>query len=346
MSRPGFFFLICPDSELIQEQIAALAAAHPPDPEQTYERRIHWGDDGLTSLFWEDLTLTGLFARPKLLVVRQAQFLDAAAWDSLASVLRRFIPHAWPLFCLEVAFDRGKPSLPKALAKQKYYGFAQDKGWIWQSPGLTEQGLKDWLRSWAAAHGLRFGPGGLEALAAILPTDAAAASREMEKIELACAPGAAIGPEAAGLVSHAAELDIFAFIDALQRGSTPVKIWQTVFLSGQTEEAPVFRFLAMFLREARILWQIHFGEFTGRLPPSVLQAKEALSRRLGPGRIARIFDLAMETELGVKTGERTAEQALELFVAEISKLLGPSAHRQQGIPAPPHGRELRQQGKT
>ncbi len=318
MSRPGFFFLVCPDAELTKIRIEALLAEHSPAGTE-YERHVFWADEGLGRHFWESLTLQGLFDAPRIVVLRRAQDLLADDWEKLTGVLGRFNAQIWPFFCLETGFDRGKPKLPRPLTGKKYWTLAQKKGWLWQSAGLNGPGVVRYLKEQASAKGLRFAPGAAEALAAVVPTDASAIRRELEKIELAT-PDKVIGPEAADMVTFEPETDIFAFITALQKGRSPGEVWRQV-LGGGREDEMLFPFLALLQREARILWRMRFGDDGDiRLPPSVRSAKQATAAKLGAGGLARIWDMALAAESGVKTGERSPAQAMDLLVADLYDL--------------------------
>lgn len=332
MSRPGFTFLVCPDAALSRQRMETLLAEHPPAggggmlgnavPKE-YERRVFWGDEDLGEAFWQALTLTDLFGRPRVLVLRNAQKLEAEQWKQLSGPLSRPNEQVWPIFFLENDFERGKPKIAAAVAKSKFFQFAQKQGWVWQSPGLNEKGVRDWLAGWAREKGFSFGPGALEALAAGMPADATAMACELEKLELSTPSGGQLDAELAGLLTHTPDIDIFAFIDALQKQEAAGKVWRKVLAQQQTGSGFLFQFLALLVREARILWQLAHNEQGVRLQPWLLQAKQRTAQQLGAQRIARIWDLAMEAELRVKTGEAGEEQVLEFLVAELARLFTP-----------------------
>lgn len=319
MSRPGFSFLVCPDPELIKQRLDRLVA----EAEGTYERKVFWGDEGLSPAFWEGLTLQNLMGGAFMLVVRRAEQLPKEDWDALGPALARFNPQAWPVFCLEAAFERGKPKLgvlSRTLYKRKYWIFGQDKGWVWQSPGLDAKGLAAFVSDWAKRHGHPCQPAEAQRLAALLPADATAAARELEK--LALAPGGPMdgGPLTAGvdaLAGQEPELDIFAFLRALQDGRKAEEVWRQVLDSPDM----VFPFLGMLQREARILWQLAVGDAAEvRLPPAVRAGKEQLARSMGLARLGRLWDAALAAEWGVKSGERKPDQAMQALAAALFAL--------------------------
>ena len=328
MSRPGFTICTCPDAQLIKDHIESLLNANPA-AEGQWQRHVYWGDEGLPPVFWENLTLQGLFASPKSLVVRNAQNLSPDDWKKLSQALGSFNPLAWPFLCLEVPFEKGKAKVAKAITGLKCWGFAEKKGWIWESAGLSPRDMRDFVTGWAAKNAITIPPQALQMLAQNLPSDATAATRELEKLALAAGDCAAITPELASEIAQETEMDIFAFINALQTGNAPDKVWSKVVQGHATGEDGIFKFLAMLLREARILWQLLAGEQVF-LPGNVKQNKERLAASMGRGRIARIWDLALEAEKGIKTGERKPEQAMEMLVAGLIALFGsPKAAHQR-----------------
>ncbi len=321
-TRPGFNFFVCPDSGLLQQQIELLLQRFPPDS-GTYERHVFWGDEGLGDSFWNALTLQNLLSIPKVIVLRRAQLLPDAEWEKFGPALSRFSPTAWPLFCLETVFDRGKPKLPRGLAKRKFWLFAEKKKWIWQSPGLQPKDVTAYVRSWAQQRNLRFAPGALEAISDVLPPNQAAIKLELAKIELACSPGEDVRPELAQLVTFTPDMDIFAFIDSVQSGQAPLQVWRKIVTAQAAGEGLLFQFLAMLAREARIMWLLLHGEQAPRLPQFVIQRKTTLARSLGPARLAGIWELALEAELRVKQGEASEAQAMESLVSSLAGLFRP-----------------------
>ncbi|ADP86263.1 DNA polymerase III subunit delta [Nitratidesulfovibrio vulgaris] len=314
MDRPGFSFCICPDSRLLKDHISGLVNATETGG-TCFERQVFWGDEALPPVFWEHLTLQGLFGSPRALVVRNAHNLPADVWKRLSTALARPNPLSWPFFCLEVPFERGQPKIPAHIAKLRCLDFAERKGWVWRSPGLDERGIRRFLQQRATDAGARFAPGALDAIAAAMPADATAAATELDKLLLAAGLDATLGPELAKLVSHEPDLDIFAFIKALQGGNAQA-VWRQVQRDKLGGDSMVFPFIGMLLRETRQLWQLLSGEPV-RLPPSVLPVKQQLAQQLGYSGLTRMLDLTLEAERGIKTGERSPEQSLDALVAGL-----------------------------
>jgi DNA polymerase-3 subunit delta len=315
-SKPGFYICLGPDSVLLLEHIDALLREHAPG---AWEKRLIWGDEFSIHQFRELLGQAGLFATPRAVVLRQAQAIPAAELKKLSALLGQAGGSAWPFVCFELDYERGKLKIPTHIADLQCVVFARGQGWYREIPPLDARSLKQFAHKEAGRLGLRLAPADLEVLAAALPPDAGAIRLEMDKVVLAC-PAGTLRPEALALLAYRKDIDIFAFLQELQSGRNPRVVWAQ-FMKDQLDsaDAGLFSFLAMLLREARILWQLLTGEQVF-LPPQILQNKTRLSRSLGYGKLARIWDLALAADKGVKSGERSPQQAFELLIAELFRL--------------------------
>jgi len=316
--RPGFSFLVCPDPEMLKRHLERLMASCGGG----FARQVFWGDaDDFDVAYWQALATVSLFAQPKAVVLRRAEGLLSDFWEKLARPLAGFNQHVWPVICLEGQHDPKKgPSLPRGLSERPYWKVGQKKGWVWISPGLTEENMMPTLRDWANAHRLNFGKGVLQELVRLLPRDMTACARELEKLELAAHDGV-IGQDTLELLSEEAELDIFGFLKALEEGRDAAGVWRTVFghqLS--SDDGFLFQFLAILAREARTMWQLLHEDPECRVHPYVKKLKTPMASRLGPAGLARLFDLAMDAESSVKSGIKSPDQAMEMLVADLHLL--------------------------
>jgi len=317
VNRPGFFFLICPDIELIRDQIDKLLATTP----HSWKREVFWGDEELGPSFWSALTVNGLFGERKAVVVRHAEALSADFWPKLDGPLKGFNDLVWPFFCLEKAVDKKGPRLLKAITSRPFYQAAEKRKWIWTSPGLTREAMNPMLRDWAGSRGLTFAPGTLETLAASLPLDRAHADAELGKLELALSGRDQVSPADLDLISRHDGMDMFAFLRAFSERGSAVEVWRRIFDQQLAGDDMIFSFLALLVSDARQMWRLAYGDAENvRLPPFVRSKKEALARKLGPSGLSRIFDLAMAAETGVKTGVKKPDQAMEFLAAELFRL--------------------------
>lgn len=329
MTRPGFTICVCPDRYLARAHIERSLAETPPDggglsgKPVSWERHAFWGDEPLPAAFWEHLTLQGLFHTPKAVIVHNAHAIPADAWKNISAAIGTPNGETWPFFCLHTPFERGKPKIPAHIANLACMRFAEKSGWMWVSPGLDERNKSRFVAEEAKKLGLSFAPGALEAIAARLPTDATAIGSEVAKLALAAPPNGVLGADLADILEHEAEPDVFSLIRNLQRRGGALAVWEQSLAAERGSDSMTFAFLSMLAREARLLWQMYHGEPV-RLPPQVLREKTALARSLGPAGIARLWHLALEADKGVKTGERTPDQALDSLLASLFRLLHPT----------------------
>lgn len=319
MSLPDVLFLVCPDGQLINRKIE-----HVLRGAGEFERKVFWGDDEppLPEVFWQNLTVQNLFATPKALVVRRAHLLKADDWDRIAAGLPAKPKSVLSFFCLEGEWKKKAP-IPAVLTRRPLFKAAEKRGWVWEQPGLDARGMAEFVRSWANERGLTLAPGAQQALARVLPCDARAATLELEKIELAAGDARKVTPDLADLIAGSQEMDFFAFTDALSQGGDAYGIWRRVMQDHlkQPKEQMLFPLLGSLAREARILGLILAGEESrAKVHPFVVQKKASLARKLGPKGVAALFDLCMAAELGVKSGERRTEQALEKLVADLTRI--------------------------
>ncbi len=327
MPRPGFSFCICPDAGLIKGQIESLMQEYPPEASSgglmggstnaTWERHVYWGDDDLSQNFWNHLTIQGLFNTPIALIVRNAQNLPAATWKSLSSALATSSSTKWPIFCLEVPFDKKQAKIPAHITKLKCFSVAEQNGWAWRNGGLDAQGVKRFVQERAKQCGLNFEPNVLEALCASTPPDATAIENEIQKLALA-APQGKVSMDMINVGAYLPESNIFAFISCVQAGNIAAA-WREIYRGQKDVAALFFPFLALLAREARTLWQMLAKEPV-HVHFSVAQSKEQCARKLGFAGVAKIFALIVQAEQQVKSGHCDAEQALESVVVDLARL--------------------------
>ncbi|CCO22547.1 DNA polymerase III subunit delta [Maridesulfovibrio hydrothermalis] len=318
MSRPGYMFLICPDAELLHARINELLEQSGVTD---YEKKVYWADEELPAKFWDDLTLQTLFGSSKVVILRRAHKLKAATWDTLDKTIASLSDASTFFICLESKWERKGPPVPAVLKRRKCWKYAEKQKWFWQSAGLDEKTISSFVNKWARANGITIEGPVLNALTKALPRDARAARLELDKLDLAAGTERKVIMDHLGIIAHAEEMDFFQFMNAMSQGGDPVEVWRRVLTNHSEKDSMIFMLTASLTREARALWMMLHGEDSAvRLPPFVKKQKKTLAQRIGPLRIARLFDIVMEAEIGIKTGQRKPEQALELLVASLTSL--------------------------
>jgi len=329
--RPPFFFCICPDVWLIQEQIKDLTTASGCG---SWTRQTFWGDEPPPPAFWTALTMPGLLSvlgSGRILVLRRAHQLPVKTLNDMEPLLRASKPDLWVFFCLEGEWKGRMPAVPATVGKQPYFKAAKNKGWLWQSPGYTEQSLRLFARHWAKAKGLVFDPGAEQALVNALPLDGARIRGELEKLELLLGERRRITAEDLGLLNDASLMNNFVFLKSVLTSSMDLTAWRTVLADQKAGGGMLMPFLGLLQREARILWQLLAGEDDANaaadaaaaakvaLPPSIKREKKQLAAKLGEQGLERILDLLFQAELDLKTGRKQADQIMESMVANLTR---------------------------
>lgn len=316
--RPGFMFCICPDGALVREQIASQLKAQKQD----WQKHVFWADEELPEKYWATLTLDGLLPAGNAVVLRRAEFVKSSFWKDLHPVLARFRTKIWPFFCLEKNWERGRPPIPAALSKQKYWQVAKNKGWIWQSPGLSQPGLRNHLASWAQARGISISEQVMTLALQLLPLDAGQLHNELHKLELYIWDKKTLEPADLGQVSFQSSMDIFGFLQALQSKDSALQVWQQVLqnqLAGNTDQ--IMLLFRLLLREARIMWQLLQGEQTlNKLPSRVRDQKQHLASKLGEKGLVKLWDILLQTETDIKSGRINQDQAWEILSSKLMRI--------------------------
>ncbi|NCC24897.1 MAG: DNA polymerase III subunit delta [Deltaproteobacteria bacterium] len=319
--RPGFMFCVCPDPEMIRDEVrAALERCGTAPDGSAWRIQVHWGDEPLPQSFWTALSVPDLMGGGRAVVLRRAHELDDGFWPRLTPVLASKKPSIFPLFCLEGPWKAKGPNLSKALTSTPYWTVAETRKWVWRSPGLTVQAVRARIREWAGSLGLSPGPGVLDALAGSLPVDQSGLKRELEKLELLLGSRRDLGMEDLDGIGFKADIDIFAFLRTLRNPRERSAAWAHV-LARADDDGYALQFSGLLVWEARTMWQLLSGDGDAvRLPPFVRKEKEAAARQIGLTGLAKIWPLALAAERGIKTGAMVPDQALEFLAQGIMGL--------------------------
>ncbi len=316
-ARPAFSFCLCPDAGLSTDWIEKTLVQSG----QVWRKKTYWADEGLSDAFWQDLSVPGLLAEPKALVIRRANALLAEQWRELSQALSGRKQHVWPFFCLEGEWNRGKPALPAVLQKTKCFAFAEKQGWVWRNPGHSRASLRKELEKWLRERNIKAPSTVLDSLCSVLPLNACALQLELEKLGLHLDGRQSLETSDLELFTAHVEIDIFAFLQALQKRKETVRVWTKILQDQAQGGGFLFPFLGLMGSEARTMWQLTGPEAGSvRLPPAIKDNKIRLARALGRQKIIRIFDLLLQAETDVKSGRSDPDQALEILVVNLGRL--------------------------
>lgn len=319
MSRPGFYFCFCPDSNLLKMHIDRLLES---SGQADWHKKTLWLDEkDQEDNLWKALNLPNMTGSCRALVLRRCESPGDGFWKNLSPVLKGFRPSIWPFFCLESQWKYGKPVIPAQLSKQKFFKFARQKKWIWEFPGLTRSNIPKYIDKKCRDMGISPGPGVMEELSFMLPLDSSAVDKELDKLSLLVHPEKIILKDHLRAVSSHPDMDIFLFLQSLQQGRRITSAWDKIFRDQNRGEETLFQFMGLLLREARIMWQLETGQDRlVKLHPGIRRQKSALAGTLGKTRISMLWDLALEAESGVKSGRFSTDHAMENLTSKLIKL--------------------------
>jgi DNA polymerase-3 subunit delta len=302
----AFTFLVCPDSQLLLERAQEILP-------EGFRLLSFWGDEPIPERYWTCLTVPPLDEPGWGVLLRRANHAGAEVWKRLDSLLRHGRHGIHALFALEMEWERSKPNIPKPISGSKCWAAAQQRGWVWQTPGLSRSEALNRAIHQAHAAGKTISPATRSILHDHLPLKAAALGHEMEKVLLAAQDESIILPQHLEALTEVATWDTFSLLHNAFSPAKTQALWEQLRTDpAMTSGEATFLILTLLRREARILWQLAHGEHPqARMPAAVLQAKEALARRLGKPGIARIIETVAEAEASIKTGKLRPNHALE-----------------------------------
>ncbi len=318
MRRPDFSIIICHDSFLLQKHIELLFSRLGEG--KIWQRHVFWGDEAIPPAFWEHLTLQSLFATSKALIVRNAQNIPAESLRLISEgIIKNSSKNVWPIICLEVPFDKGRPKLAPHIVKIPFFTIAQAQKSIEEVEGLHSGNLPKFIQETAKSANLNLTSHELQLLSGLLPLDAIQIHNEISKLALCKDEQGKLTVKVEDVINHSHELGIFELLSSIQQKKDAPAVWRHILDDQLQGDNTVFSFNSILLREARQLWQIFTGESV-YLPPSILQIKRNTAKKLGFAGIAKIWEYTRQADKSIKTGEANTGQAFETLTANIFSL--------------------------
>ncbi|MBQ7456368.1 MAG: hypothetical protein IJS54_01975 [Desulfovibrio sp.] len=311
--RPAFFCFLCPDSYLWEEQLKTLLAQFPPTSGQ-WEKKSYWGDEDPPPSFWEEFNATGLFGTFHYLLVHQAEKWGAKHWNNIDIMIHRLSPFCWPIFCLEGAWEWGKPKLNPCITKSKCFTIAEKKGWIWKHEGITEKTLRSYLAQQQPRYPNLPKPV-FDKLALQGITDARTLENELRKLTIYY-DGQKTMPEGEWGEVREQECNFFSCINHIKAGKIGLAIKDVLY--DREVEKVFFILLSMLDREFRLLWELKTGQTTVKGPSKVYKENDAKAVSLPT--LAKAMSVLLEADWSVKRGEASVAQALDTLLVDLSTL--------------------------
>ena len=163
-----------------------LCKALIDDASRDFDQTIFYGKETQVDVLIETVKRYPMLAPYQLVIIREAQSMDAACWEALASYAEHPTPKTVLVICHKYKdFDKRK----------KLYKNAQKTGVIFESSPIYENKLPAWITSCAKEMGLSIAPESTVLLAEFLGANLSAIEKELEKLKLVIAAPATVTPE-------------------------------------------------------------------------------------------------------------------------------------------------------
>lgn len=316
----GFYFCHCPDMQMAKEYMENEYIASFGEAWINAQRHTFWTDDIQNNTFFSALDTNSFEPTNKIFYVRDCHELSAEHWKKISQALGKPRSDVFPVFFIHNALDKGKLKLPAAVQKLKCYEFAQKKGWIYESVGITENNFPQIIKKQALTkYNLKLSNEVINILKDILAPDYNSLNNLLTQLSLFAQNGE-VSPAVIGqLTNYTPELALFEIIRKIENADSK-EVWKTLLKDGrQIEDSFLFAFIAVMMREMRMLWKIKAKEQVF-LPSSQIANKTALANRLGFTYISKIISLLCFAEFSVKSGKKAPLETFEELVKDILKI--------------------------
>jgi DNA polymerase-3 subunit delta len=244
--------------------------------------------------------------------------------QAFAAVMNN-LPDTTDVVLVEGKLSSGNPLFKEILPKASVKAF----------PMLRQQEVAGWVQRQVDQQGGAISPEAVQLLAAMVGNNLWAMSSEIVKLVLYKNGQRIEADDVRALTSHVQQDNIFALVDAIVEGKAEraVDALEQFLLRGA---APTY-ILSMLARQFRFIILVKEMLKSSR-PRTDIQneldlADFALRRtleqatRYTPNQARLIYKRLLETDLAIKTGGVEPQMALEILVAELSRLAQPAGNR-------------------
>jgi DNA polymerase-3 subunit delta len=238
-----------------------------------------------------------------------------AEYKSFADCLAN-IPEGTVLVLVDGKVRGGNPLLKQLSPQAKVISF----------PLLRNERLRQWIKQGVAEQGATISPEAVDLLAKLVGGNLWVMSSEINKLVLFASGRRIEVEDIKAVVSSAQETSVFAMVDAILDSKVGVAEQLLEELLGRG--ASTAYLLAMLSRQARLVVQA--GALRRQRRPDVeiqdrlgLTSEFALRKTLDQaqryplGRLRKVYDKLLETDLAIKTGKYEGGLALNLLIAEL-----------------------------
>lgn len=323
----GFYFCHCPDMQLAKEYMENTYIPSFGDAWIHAQRRNFWNEDIQNYLSALD-TIT-FETKNKIFYIRNCHELSLEQWKKISQALGTPRSDVFSVFFLNNSLDKGKLKVPQTIQKLKCFEFAKKKGWIFESIGITDRNFAQTLINEAKTkYNLTLSNEVINILKDILSPDYNSINNILAQLSLVSDQnsGEVNAGAIAQLTNYTPELVWFDIISKIESGKSS-EVWKSYYkASNQIDDGSIFPFIALMMREMRILWKIKAKEQVF-LPTNQIANKTSIAVKLGFTNIAKIISLLCFAEFAVKSGKKKSVDTLEELIKDIIKIFKKDTHQ-------------------
>lgn len=316
----GFYFCHCPDMQLAKEYMENTYIPSFGDAWVQAERRNFWTEDIQNYLSALD-TIT-FETKNKIFYIRNCQEIPLEQWKKISNAIGKPRSDVFSVFFLNNSLEKGKLKVPQIIQKLKCFEFAQKKGWLFESIGITDKNFAQIIKNEAKSkYNLNLSNEIIAILKDILSPNYNSINNILAQLSLAAdqTSGEVNAGVIAQLTNYTPELIWFDIINKIEAGKS-ADVWKSYYkASNQIDDSSIFSFLALMMREMRILWKIKTNEQV-YIPTNQIAYKTSLAAKLGFTNIAKIISLLCFAEFAVKSGKKKSVDTLEELLKDCIKI--------------------------
>lgn len=262
------------------------------------------------------------FLAPKRLIIVDG-FFSSKPPAAVVNTILAYLP-AMPDSARLVFLEPKKLSARSKVIK---LATSEKKGYVKDFSRPSGHLLQRWIRSQVQAQSGRIHPQAVQMLAVNVGNNLTALEQEIEKLTI-YRNGAEIRAEDVALLSpYAAEVNIFALVDALgeRDGRRAGGLLHQKLADGNDP----FRIFAMFIRQFRLLLQMKAGIDEGSHPPQIAKAMnirpfvatklQKQAARFSLKQLIQIYRRLLKIDVAVKTGKGDLVTELNLLIAGVTR---------------------------
>ena len=310
------YFVHGKERYLVEQLVAKLRAALVTGPMAGFNFRRFGGKEAKGAEISAEARAVPMMASHRLVVVDEADKLDAADWEALEGYLAAPAAEATLVFVAE-KFDLRRSVFSRANKRKEVHA----------AEPLTERSLPAFVRSRAKERGVTLGPGADSAIAAAVGADAAAIDDAVVRLGLyAGQDGTAREEDVVEVVTAVRQRSVFELVDAIggRKRADAVALLERL-LAAREEPLRLLALLARHYRQllaARI--ETHRGageaEIASRLGvhPFVAKKLAAQCGRFSGAELETALARLARADLDLKSSRRPANLILEEAVIGLA----------------------------